>query len=93
MKRIPDLIIKEPYEVEWEDAVSTYGWHSIKEEAGMPLHCYSIGYLLLNTRKALTLVVAYSVQPSGELNNIDTTLTLPWKGISSVRRMGYADSS
>ena len=82
LARVKDVRNLPKVEVDWVDS-ATRGWHRFpseaREETGL-VQCRSVGYLILKTRKRLTLM-----QSAGEYGRMGDALSIPASCVKRVK--------
>lgn len=76
--------------VEWLDSAGQRGWHGQKDIDNAPAFCRTVGWLLLEDKRAVTLVPTHS-EYSDSAPSVMDPVTIPRRAIT--RRVKLADPS
>ena len=72
--------------VDWEDSTGVRHWMGNRAVSDLtPLDCVSVGWLLRDDEKAVTLVASYDGQ--GEESNVDGIQCIPRSAVRKVERL------
>lgn len=70
--------------VRWRDSHTSHGWRDQKEVDHEPAPCITVGYVIHDTKKSITLAQSLQDDNTG---NVNGCMVIPRSCITSIRRL------